>query len=236
MHKISTAVNRDDSYGKSTGKTEYISDIKLDGMLYMAIKHADFQHGLINTITKPGLPDGYFCITADAFTGMNRASIVAQDWPFFAEEEVLYYGQPILAYAGPELEVCEDLCNAVMIDYSELPSVSVIEEAVEFFNDYTIVKGNPDEAFDDADRVFENSYRTGIQEQAYMEPQGMIADFTDDVLTVRGSMQCPYYIKNALTDAFNLGDDAVRVIQSVTGGAFGGKEDYPSILAGHASA
>ncbi|MDC7227104.1 MAG: xanthine dehydrogenase family protein molybdopterin-binding subunit [Spirochaetales bacterium] len=236
MHKISRPVNRDDSKNKSSGSAVYISDVIKPGMLAMAVKSADFQHGKINTIKKPELPEGYFYVDGKSFTGMNRASIVAQDWPFFAESEVLYFGQPVCAYTGPRIEVCEKLCIQTKIEYTPLPAVSVIEDAADFFNDYTIIKGNPDKSFKEAAQIFENQYRTGMQEQAYMEPQGMIAEFNEGKLTVYGSMQCPYYIKNSLKNAFNLDDDNVRVIQSITGGAFGGKEDYPSILAGQAAA
>ena len=75
-----------------------------------------------------------------------------------------------------------------------------------------------------------------MQEQAYMEPQGFIGEFKNGKLTVTGSMQCPFYVKNSLMNAFDLDEDHVRVIQSTTGGAFGGKEDFPSLIAGQVSA
>ena len=48
-------------------------------------------------------------------------------------------------------------------------------------------------------------------------------------------MQCPYYIHKALMALFDLPADKVRVVQMETGGGFGGKEEYPSIIAGHAA-
>src|SRR5580658_495190 len=48
-------------------------------------------------------------------------------------------------------------------------------------------------------------------------------------------MQCPYYLVHALTLVFNLPEGKCRVIQTETGGAFGGKEDYPSVIASHAA-
>ena len=56
-----------------------------------------------------------------------------------------------------------------------------------------------------------------------------------DGVTVWGSMQCPYYIHKALMALFNLPAEKVRVVQMETGGGFGGKEEYPSIIAGHAA-
>ena len=79
------------------------------------------------------------------------------------------------------------------------------------------------------------------QEHAYIEPHGVIATPTLDdraVFTgvdIVGSLQCPYYVHKALTHLFDLGDQAIRVRQSVTGGGFGGKEDYPDMIAAHAA-
>jgi CO/xanthine dehydrogenase Mo-binding subunit len=55
------------------------------------------------------------------------------------------------------------------------------------------------------------------------------------MVTVRGSLQCPYYVHTALVALFGLPPERIRVIQMATGGGFGGKEEYPSILACHAA-
>src|SRR5204863_356675 len=57
----------------------------------------------------------------------------------------------------------------------------------------------------------------------------------DDGVTVWGSMQCPYYVHKALIKLFELPEEKIRVIQTETGGGFGGKEEYPSMIAGHAA-
>src|SRR5213596_2054321 len=48
-------------------------------------------------------------------------------------------------------------------------------------------------------------------------------------------MQCPYYVHKALIKLFGLPDAKIRVVQTETGGGFGGKEEYPSMIAGHAA-
>src|SRR6185369_5113522 len=73
------------------------------------------------------------------------------------------------------------------------------------------------------------------QEQLYIEPQGMIAIPGDGEMTVMGSMQCPYYIHKALKQLLGLSDERTIVIQTTTGGGFGGKEEYPSMIAAHAA-
>src|SRR5258706_16067129 len=62
----------------------------------------------------------------------------------------------------------------------------------------------------------------------------MIAQFdAEKGITVWGSLQCPYYIHKALMKLCRLAADKVRVVQMETGGAFGGKEEYPSMIAAH---
>jgi CO/xanthine dehydrogenase Mo-binding subunit len=96
-------------------------------------------------------------------------------------------------------------------------------------------------AFESADHIIEGEYTTGAQEQLYIEPNGVIAECNRNAsghitdVIVRGSMQCPYYLVHALTLVFNLPEEKCRVIQVETGGAFGGKEDFPSVIGSHAA-
>ncbi|MFC6645233.1 xanthine dehydrogenase family protein molybdopterin-binding subunit [Granulicella cerasi] len=97
------------------------------------------------------------------------------------------------------------------------------------------------EAFDNADFIVTGEYHTGAQEQLYIENNGVIAECFRDAdgnvesVCVQGSMQCPYYLVHALTEVFHLPEEKCRVIQVETGGAFGGKEDFPSVIGSHAA-
>src|SRR5271167_1254235 len=104
------------------------------------------------------------------------------------------------------------------------------------FKTYLIEKGDVDAVWQNADHIVEAEYTTGAQEQLYIENNGMIAVFDPQQgLTVWGSLQCPYYVHKALMKLFGLPADRVRVVQMETGGAFGGKEEYPSVIAAHAA-
>ena len=116
------------------------------------------------------------------------------------------------------------------------------------FKQYLMYSGEANEtedglaaAFEAADFIVEEEYHTGAQEQLYIENNGVIAECNKDALgnitdvCVRGSMQCPYYLVHALTLIFNLPEEKCRVIQVETGGAFGGKEDFPSVIGSHAA-
>ena len=116
------------------------------------------------------------------------------------------------------------------------------------FKTYTMYSDDADvteeglaEAFERADFIVAGEYTTGAQEQLYIEPNGVIAecfrDAAGDVesVCVRGSMQCPFYLVHALTLVFGLPSEKCRVMQTETGGAFGGKEDFPSVIGSHAA-
>ncbi len=96
-------------------------------------------------------------------------------------------------------------------------------------------------AFESADQIIYGEYTTGAQEQLYIEPNGVIAEChrsptgAVESVTVRGSMQCPFYLVHALSLVFNLPAEKCRVVQVETGGAFGGKEDFPSVIGSHAA-
>ncbi len=86
-----------------------------------------------------------------------------------------------------------------------------------------------------AEVVVEGEYLVPHQEHAYIENNGVTAHFDDDgTLVVMGSIQCPFYVHKALMGVFGLDEERVRVIQTATGGGFGGKEEYPNMIAGHA--
>jgi len=108
------------------------------------------------------------------------------------------------------------------------------------FARYELVKGDPEAIFAQASsagqgiRILEGTYTTGYQEHVYIEPQGFVGLVEEGgKVTVYGSLQCPYYVKKALVELLACSPERVRVVQTTTGGAFGGKEEYPSILAGH---
>jgi CO/xanthine dehydrogenase Mo-binding subunit len=104
------------------------------------------------------------------------------------------------------------------------------------FARYAIGSGDVDAAFAAADLILEGEYRVGHQEQLYIENNAMIAVPREDGgVAVHGSLQCPYYVHKALKRGLALDDARAQVIQAETGGGFGGKEEYPSVIALHAA-
>ena len=230
MRDISISVEKKDHKMKMSGTAEYVADMKLEGMLYAAFVRSEIPHGKIKDIQLPELPEGYYAIGAKDVPGENSLRVITSEQPVFAEDTVRYVGEAILLIAGPDELLTRELVADTKVTYEELPAVLDLEHATEAAVSYHYQRGNVKEAFDKADRVIEETFDTGYQEQAYIEPQGCIGVWKDGKITIYGSMQCPYYVKNAVMGTMALDEEHVQIIQTVTGGGFGGKEDYPSMI------
>jgi CO/xanthine dehydrogenase Mo-binding subunit len=245
---VGTSVPRKEGRGKVTGKAQYVDDMTLPGMLYGATVRSQIPRGKIRSISYP--PEiawnEFVIVTAKDIPGKNCVALIEDDQPCLTSEFVNHPEEPILLLAHPDRHVLRKAVEAVTIEYDPLPAIFTIEEsercveiiwrADNVFKTYLIEKGDLDEVWAKADHIVEGEYRTGAQEQLYIENNGMIAAFdAEQGITVWGSLQCPYYVHKALMALCNLPAEKVRVVQMETGGAFGGKEDYPSMIAGHAA-
>ena len=207
----------------------------------------------------------YAVVTAKDIPGENTIVHLTKDHPCLADGRVNHPEEPVLLLAHPEKASLLRAVAAIRIEYDELPGVFTIEASElaseqndadriiwnnaagtspNIFKRYLMQKGGeavPDSVWAEADFIVEGEYTTGAQEQLYIENNGVIAECTLDEqgalssVTVRGSMQCPFYLVHALELVFNLPAERCRVIQTETGGAFGGKEDFPSVIGSHAA-
>ena len=235
---ISASVPRFDADKKLSGEAVYIGDMVLEGMLHARTVRSDRAHARIKSMHLPELPEGYFAVSKDDITGKNHMQSVVSDHPLFADEEVFYIGQPLLLIVGPDKETTASLATRVKIDYEDLPAITEMEEAIEQNEthvSYHYDKGNPEQAFRESKNIISETFFTGAPDQLYLETNGVIACWENNRMTIYGSMQCPFFVKNAVAEATHLDADQIRVIQVVTGGAFGGKEEFPSLLAAQAA-
>jgi len=245
---VGQSVPRKEGRDKVTGKSQYVDDMVVPGMLFGATVRSQIPRGRIKKITfDPAIPwDEFVIVSAKDIPGKNCIALIGEDQPCLATEFVNHPEEPILLLAHPDRHVLPKAVAAVSIEYDLLPSIFSIEESERrsqiiwgednIFKTYLIEKGSLDGIWDKADYIVEGEYSTGAQEQLYIENNGMIAVFDPaQGITVWGSLQCPYYIHKALMALCNLPAEKVRVVQMETGGAFGGKEEYPSMIAAHAT-
>jgi CO/xanthine dehydrogenase Mo-binding subunit len=244
---VGTSVPRKEGRDKVTGKAVYIDDMSLPGMRYGATVRSRIPRGRIEGITfGPGIPwDEFIVVSARDIPGKNCIALITDDQPCLADGVINHPEEPILLLAHPNRHLLPKAVQAVAIEYQPLPALFTIEESERqdviiwgkdnTFKSYLVEKGNVDAVWSQADYVVEGEYTTGAQEQLYIENNGVIAAFDPDRgITLWGSLQCPYYVHRALMKLCALPENKIRVVQTETGGAFGGKEEYPSMIAGHA--
>jgi len=245
---IGLSAPRKEGRDKVTGRARYIDDISLPDMLYGATVRSRIPRGRIEKITfGPGIQWNEFVIvSAKDIPGKNYIALIENDQPCLADGVVNHPEEPILLLGHPDRHSLPRAVEAVHIEYDLLPPIFTIEDsekrseivwgADNTFKTYLIQKGDLDGIWEKADAIVEGEYRTGAQEQLYIETNGVIASFEkENGITVWGSLQCPFYVHKALMALCDLPEDKVRVVQTETGGAFGGKEEYPSMIAAHAA-
>jgi CO/xanthine dehydrogenase Mo-binding subunit len=252
MTLVGKSIPRKEGRRKVTGQALYVDDLTFPEMLHGVTVRSSIPRGRIKNISFEGdIPWSEFTVVTaqdirELELGENYVALILNDQPYLADEIVNHPEEPIVLLAHHDRYLLEEARRQVKIEYEELPAVFSLQDSLaqkeiiwgedNVFKKFLVDKGNVDDAWAKADFIVEGEYETGAQEQLYIENNGAIAIANPDAgVTVWGSMQCPYYVHKALIKLFGLPEEKIRVIQTETGGGFGGKEEYPSMIAGHAA-
>ena len=228
MSKFQNSTIKIDNEEKMSGQALFTDDLPAEGFLWCRPLRSNIACGRIRFVGVPTLPKGYYYVDAKDIVKENVVNIIFSDWPVFAERRVNYYGETIGLLVGPDKEILENLARMVQVTYDEeVPEYNLVNSQIH----KEFKKGNLAKVIKDYDYTLTETFETGYQEQVYLEPQGMIMWLDGDKITIKASMQCPFYIKNAVVRTLGCDPSKVRVIQPAVGGAFGGKEHYPSMMA-----
>ncbi|MFP4687934.1 MAG: xanthine dehydrogenase family protein molybdopterin-binding subunit, partial [bacterium] len=246
---------RKEGIPKVTGEAKYIDDIPVENCLYGRTIRSPEPRGKIKDIKfKQGIPwDEFVIVRPEDIPGENIVQLIHNEMPYLAEDEVKYRGEPVALIAHKDELLVDKAVDyvEVVLETNGMATMFTIDEALEsddvqykgglntdednILCAFEIKDGDMEKGWQEADVIVEDTYQTAAQEHLYIEPNGVIAKAVPGKsLTVDGSMQCPYYVQKAMMALFELEPENVRIVQTETGGAFGGKEDFPSMLAGHA--
>jgi CO/xanthine dehydrogenase Mo-binding subunit len=247
-HPIGKPFPRKEGRKKVTGQALYIDDLTFPNILHGATVRSPAARGRIIGIHYEGdIPwDEFTIVTANDIPGANYVALILNDQPYLAADFVNHPEEPVVLIAHENRYLVEEARRNVRIEIEKQPAIFSLEDSLaqkqiiwgedNVFKKFLVDKGNVDIAWSNADFIVEGEYETGAQEQLYIENNGAIAIANpDEGVTVWGSMQCPYYVHKALVKLFDLPENKIRVIQTETGGGFGGKEEYPSLITGHAA-
>ncbi len=229
---------RREGHDKVTGRARYTDDLEFPDAWRGKTVRSTIPRGKLKSLTLDPAFDWaqVVVVTAADVPGENVVQLIKDDQPALAEREIHHREEPLALIAGPDRDTLEAAARHVRIEYQSLDPVLHLEHATRELARVDIDKGDVDHALQEADTIVEREFRAGHQEQLYIEPQGAIAVPSDDGgITIYGSLQCPYYVHKAVVRALGLPDDRVVVVPAEVGGAFGGKEEYPSLVAIHAA-
>jgi CO/xanthine dehydrogenase Mo-binding subunit len=240
---IGQRIPRPDAADKVKGSALYVEDLALAGALEAGVLRSPHAHARIRRldVTRArALPGVAAVLTARDIPGKNLLPLIQADWPVLAEDEVRHVGEAVALVAAEDPEALATALRAIEVEYEPLPALLDMEESLrrgEVIAHWKVHRGEAAAALAQADLVVvEGTYHTPYQEHAYIEPNGMVAmpDGQGGV-AVYGSLQCPFYVQKAVASALGVDLSRARIVQTVTGGGFGGKEDAPSAPGAHAA-
>jgi CO/xanthine dehydrogenase Mo-binding subunit len=223
---------------KLTGTALYTDDLVFPGAWYgHTIRSTEARARLLGVELDPAFDwSRVVVVTAADIPGPNIVNLIQDDQPILAFGEIRHHAEPVALVAAPDRALLREAAAHVTLRTEPLVPVLDPLASGQVFAHYELSTGDVAAGFAEASLVIEGEYRVGHQEQLYIENNAMIAVPRDDGgVTVHGSLQCPYYVHKALRRSLLLTDAQAQVIQAETGGGFGGKEEYPSILALHAA-
>jgi len=250
MKYISKPVKRVDAKEKVTGKALYIDDIKLPFMLYGAMVRASHPHAKIVSINteralrKKGV---VAVITAEDIPGEKNVGNVKKDQPVFAYDKVRYMGDGIALVVAESMEIAREAAKLVDVKYEVLeevfdPEEAMSEKAPKIHEDGNIIvyhkvrRGDTDKGFKEADIVIERAYKTQFVEHSYLEPEGVIAEITENgTVKIMGCIQNAFTTEKDIARVMNIDISKVQIIQTIMGGSFGGKDDVMTVMAARAA-
>ena len=260
---VGTSVPRIDGAAKVTGHALYVDDMPAaPGEIFGATVRSPVPRGRLKGVSfDPAFDWSDVTIVRAADVPVNVVALILDDQPVLADTEIRHAYEPILLLGCADKQKLARAQGALKLDIEPLPAVldlheALAKKAVLYGEDnvqkrYLITKGRADvkdapdprtaseaaidEVLARCEVVVSGRYSTQHQEQLYIEPQGILAWWDEAGAHATGSLQCPYYVHKAFVKAFKLEPSQIHITQAVTGGGFGGKEEYPSVIALHAA-
>ena len=231
-----------DAEAKITGQTRYVGDLSLPGMLHAAVAMSTTASARVRSIdlsAAQDMPEVEAILTAKDIPGTNLIGVIFPDQPLLVEDRIRMVGDRLALVAARTPEAAWRAAGAIRSNVEPLPGVfdpiaalddgsPLVHGTSNLLHTYRVIRGEHEETSSEAPVIVEAEYHIGGQEHAYLEPQACLAIPERDRCTVVSSCQCPFYIQRAVARILALPLAAIRIEQAPTGGAFGGKEDYPS--------
>jgi CO/xanthine dehydrogenase Mo-binding subunit len=239
-HAVGQRVTRPDCRTHVLGETRYIDDITLPGMLYARIKRAGVASARIKRVdvsAAKAMP-GVMAVMTGRDIPVNSFGPSFQDQPVLADEIVRHAGDGVAAVAAVTEQIANEAIEKIVVEYEPLPAVFDPRAAMDddsqkvhapnsnIYATKVIRKGDVAAGFAKSDHIFENTYSTQMVEHVPLEPHAAIADWdANGRLTVWATIGRITLARADLARTLKLPMNKVRLIGTIVGGNFGGKNE-----------
>ncbi len=244
---------RIDSLGKVTGRTRYVEDMRMPGLLHAKVLRSPHHHARLLTLDcqqASQLPGVVRIITAGDIPGLNGLDGYSREDPVLTPvgDTVRQRGAPVaIVIAGSPAEA-QDAAAAIEATYEILPhtfdaDAALSADAVRIYaagnilSNFEVKHGNLEAVFAASDVILETDYRTTFQEHSTLEREATLAYLeADGRVTVFGGTHEPHWQVGYIAQTLGVDPLMVRVILPPTGGSFGSRQDpWPLVAAGLAA-
>jgi aerobic carbon-monoxide dehydrogenase large subunit len=255
-HWLGKSVKRTEDDRFLRGRGNYIEDVKLPGMLHMAILRSPVAHAKINSIdtsAATALPGVVAVVTGELLAQHNLAwmpTLSGDTQAVLATDKVRMQGQEIACVIAEDLYVAHDALELIDVDYEVLPAVTTPQQALaegapvirddkEGKTDNHVYhweagdKDATDRAFAEADRVVRLSTFYPRCHPAPLECCGCVADVNPATgrATIYMTSQAPHAIRTVFALVTGLPEQNIQIISPDIGGGFGNKVPvYPGYV------
>lgn len=235
-------VVRPDAGAKATGAARFADDYSFPGMLHGMALRAGVPHAIVrrlDTSRARALPGVQAVLTAEDIPGEHNHGLVIPDWPALVGvgEKVRYVGDAVAIVAAESRRIASHALSLIEVEYESLPAVTDPVQASapgaprvhsegNLLKHIKVRKGDMERGFGEAEVILERTYLTPSLEHAFMEPECSTARVTEDGrIEIHVGSQIPYADRDQIAHCLGVPQDQVRVIGTLIGGGFGGKED-----------
>ncbi len=248
LRQVGKPLVRTDVPGKAQGRTRFAGDHVMPNMLHAKVLRAPKASARLTRLdaAKARALEGVVCVLTAADLADRRAATdipgqtgrkrLATDQQILVRERVRYHGEPLALIAAETLALAERAADLIEYDLEPLPGVfdpvealkpgaPIVQGTDNVVATYKVRKGDLEAGFAEAERVVENTFRTQFVEHAFLEPEvGLAWVDENEVINIRVSTQVIEHFR-AIADALGVAHNQVRILGSMVGGGFGGKED-----------
>jgi xanthine dehydrogenase large subunit len=240
VRAVGRALPHDSAPLHVSGTATYTDDIpEPQGLLHLAVGISGKAHARIRRLDLSAVlaaPGVVAVMTADDIPGENNCGPVVKDDPILAPGLVQYAGQAVFAVAAETVTDARRAAKLALVDYEELEAILDPLQAVArnsfVLPTETIRRGDSRKRIHAAAHKVKGRVRLGGQDQFYLEGQiAMALPREDGDLFVYSSTQHPGEVQHLVAHAIGKSSKDVVVECRRMGGAFGGKESQPALIA-----